>query len=398
MHEPVVENFLQINPREMVEQPRIPYHHYSFGKFDLNLPPIDIPFHVDQDPKLPHPKLLPQICSPHQYRFLHAFNLATTLAAIVSDDFPGMKANGIAYPFEYSTDKPDRIFDQKIVAEIAETAEDLHRENLHILEIGGQEGFWFESLKSIAQQSDLGLTTTILDLDLQRRSINKSYRQHPSLDPVTFLQTDAHHLRDLSNNHLLKKPDLISMINLEEVVFDPFSILEQAWDILPNNGRLMVGTSFFNINLPFTLFVGNEYSEDGKEFKGYKDKASEAFNHLHQKSRALVSQINERQSFIYNSTMKHDQTGQIAEISRLVSDLGNFIHKSNLSATLRLFGYDAKEVKGDRKNIMCILRKNHWKTNPFKKFHVAGFSRDLFHVNEYFFPQVHRFVNIAKSR
>ncbi len=350
-------------------------------------PEYSATYSVSQDDSLRQPESSQIIIPAHAYSYLHAFNLAGSLAAIESMDFPGMKANGIAYPFEYSVHDESQRLNRDVVSIIKEVSK---KPDVHFLEIGGQEGSWGRELQSMAALNSLQFRPTVIDLDLTRRWSDRYHRGFGNKHPgTTYIQADAHHLTELYKSGYFKRPDVIAMINVEDVIYDPFEVFRQAWDLLPVSGILLTGTSHSSVDLPMTTFVSGYYQES-LEY-GYRRKLSKDTHQWLAANKKLLRLIPQT-PFIYKS----GETQNSPDIENISTELyahpSSTPYRSEIDTTLTRMGYRVLSAYGGRHGKIHALVKQRGDTNPFTKFTVAGISRGYFHVDEYVFPQIHRFV------
>lgn len=348
-------------------------------------------FEVWQREVLPYMNFSPRCTFDEAtYRYLHAFSIAETLAFLRMGNFPGMPGDIHSANAEYAASRsaPGRA--------VRDLVEDNYLTNRNVvwMDIGGQQGKFIGNSIGPTEtiKRRLGLSGRyVLDLDIQRRPFPpESYSDSENL---TYIEGDAHELKDIDVPEL----DLVTMINLTDVLFDPVSVMAQAWDKLSLGGVLLVGDTFLNIKYsPF-------YRRDEECLPVVFDRW--------QQSLAMVTRaVNQadKLNFRYREKVTRGDVEkgypQIKSVAQaihgiapresgvehnMISDLGRLCPHTQHAYQRNI--QNAESAYSDFTGI--AIRREEGDSNPFAGLEILGLSQNPYHLGEYTFPQVIREIS-----
>ena len=328
------------------------------------------------------------LLNEQSYSFLHGFSLALTLAAIRSRLFPGMECRGIAYPFEYAARRGDELFNGSVLRMVERQIPD--GKESHWIEIGGQGGRWSSSLASdfIAKRNTL-VELDIFDLDLLRRgSLDFPISIYEEDEfRVRYIQADAHKLDTYAERLDLPKYDVALLMNLTDVLYDPFSIFFQLWQQLKPGGVLIIGESYGAVELPL-WGEGNKERLQELAVGGRDDRDFGKLYQLWRQQEQKMLATFPKGDFFYDSSSPN---ADYASISRALYELPSYLPRFSFSRVLKALGFKADLIGGRRAWAYAVIKDKE--ENPFE-LPILGIGRRYFHVNEYVFPQVFRVFRV----
>lgn len=356
---------------------------------------------VWQGSPIEHLPIVGNVLKERVYQYMEPYSIALALAALRSRDYPGMDADGIAYPFEYSSMNRRRRLDRQVAIELAEGRRS--DSDIRVLEIGGQEGRWMNYVFNI-QYSEQSLYSyggyplydvppefhhTIIDLDLRRRFRDRFPRTEEKIHKL-YIQGDGHRMVNIIDYLGIPKFDMVAMMNVHDVIFDPFQILRNSWDLLKPKGLIVIGSiNGFSLEMPFVPFQNSSPLEDfaryysPRDFKYFKER----FNRGNRDLRRAVPE----KSFVYASfDRSHLLDPILIKIGRILNESPDINFDFSLAAVLRSLGYSAEEIADyNGQGVVTIIKKRvKDAVNPFSLFTAWGIISRYFHVGEYRFPQV----------
>lgn len=345
-------------------------------------------FEVWQQEVLPYMNFSPR-CTLDEatYRYLHAFSIAETLAFLRMGNFPGMPGDIHSANAEYAA---TRSAPGRAVRDLVDSKY-LTNRNVEWMDIGGQQGKFIGNSIGPSEtiRRQLGLSGRyVLDLDTQRRAFPpQSYSDNENL---TYIEGDAHKLRDIDVPEL----DLITMINVTDVLFDPVSVMAQAWDKLSSGGVLLVGDTFLDIQ--YSPFYRRE-----------EESLSDAFGLWQQSVRNVTHAIRQANDFVFNYSDRITRVDvekaypHIKSVSKaihgiaprkggrddkMISDL--YVLCPNIQTASQR---NIRNAEGAYSNFTAVaIRRQEGDSNPFAQHEILGLSPNPYHMDEYTFPQVIR--------
>lgn len=377
------------------------------------------------------PGLYAQVtCHPAGYlnrgklEYFHGMNLAVSLAAIGWQPFPGMKSDACAYPFEYAFDDNDSLINAFLQNRIARMAQETGSKNVQILEIGGQEGKWAkEFANNMKMHRDLSCMFDIFDLDLSRRP----FLQAPYDDSVTFVEGDAHSLKNIMQSVGVGSYDAILFNNVANVMYDPILVFQQAWDLLKKGGFMFIVRSRKSDNIPFLVDGSDEavidvlaFAQKHTIFQFFQESIDwspemqiKYLNRRLAKSRdedyldLILNNAKISDLWVLNSLplvamaqgeFKYDSgtdfaSEEITRISRLLEMIPVAHNEYSFSAVLAGLGIKVEHFASTRRGVPIVLPKEN-DDNPFLRFRPYAIGHYKYHMGEYIFPQVFRMCDL----